>query len=103
MEDIIEVNLLCKLNFFFSNLTTASDFVDQIKVAQEIDREQNGYLTSMNSAKKGMDDVIRYEGRLYLSKNEELRSKFLHKAHHSKYSIHPGVTNMCQDMKRTYW
>ena len=27
----------------------------------------------------------------------------MHEAHHSKYTIHPGVTKMYQDMKRMYW
>ena len=47
--------------------------------------------------------MIRFEGRLCVPKIDELRNEVLHEAHHSKYTIHPGVTKMYQDMKRMYW
>ena len=49
------------------------------------------------------DGVIRYEGRLCVPSNEELKTEILREAHHSKYTIHSGVTKMFQDMKRVYW
>ena len=49
------------------------------------------------------DGVIRYEGRLCVPSNEELKTEILREAHHSKYTIHPRVTKMFQDMKRVYW
>ena len=103
MENIIEVNPVCKLNSLLANLTISNDLVDRIKVAQENDEELQEFLTSINSVKKGEDEVIRFEGRLCVPKNEELRNEVLHEAHHSKYTIHPGVTKMYQDMKRMYW
>ena len=47
--------------------------------------------------------MIRFEGRLCVPKNEELRNEVLHEAHYSKYTIHPGVAKMYQDKKRMYW
>ena len=52
---------------------------------------------------KEEDGVIRYEGQLCVPFNEELKTEILREAHHSKYTIHPGVTKMFQDMKRVYW
>lgn len=43
MEEIIEVNPVCRMNSLLANLTISNDF-DQIKVAQEKDKE---LLTSM--------------------------------------------------------
>ena len=57
----------------------------------------------MDKVAKGEDGVIRYEGRLCVPFNEELKTKILREAHHSKYTIHPGVTKLFQDMKRVYW
>lgn len=34
--------------------------------------------------------------------NEDLRNEVLLEAHHSRYTIHLGVTKMDQDMKRMY-
>lgn len=39
MEDVIEVNLACKLNSLIANLTIFNDLVDMIKVAQGTDEE----------------------------------------------------------------
>ena len=94
MENIIGVNPVCKLNSLLTNLTISNDLVDRIKVSQGTDEELQGFLTSINSVEKREDEVIRFEGRLCVPKNEELRNEVLHEAHHSKYTIHPGVTKM---------
>ena len=103
MEDIIEVNQICKLNSLMANLTISNDLVDRIKLAQDTDGELQGFLTSLEQVKKGEDGAIRFDGRLCVPSSGELRREVLQKAHHSKYIIHPGVTKMYQDMKRMYW
>ena len=103
LEDIIEVNLVCIINSLMGNLTISNDLVDRIKVAQANDENLQGFLTSLDQVEKGEDGVIRFKGRLCVPANEELKSEVLHEAHHSKYTIHPGVTKMYQDMKRMYW
>ena len=94
MEDIIEVNPICKLNSLMANLTISNDLVDRIKLAQDTDGELQGFLTSLEQVKKGEDGAIRFDGRLCVPSSEELRQEVLQKAHHSKYTIHPGVTKM---------
>ena len=103
MESIIEVSPVCQLNSLMGNLRISNDLVDRIKVAQSGDDILQGFLTSMEKVTKGEDGVIRYEGQLCVPFNEELRTEILSEAHHSKYTIHPGVTKMFQDMKRVYW
>ena len=103
MEDIIEVNPVCQLNSLLGNLNISNDLVDRLKVAQNDDDILHGFLTSMEKVVKEEDGIIKYEGRLCVPFNEELKAKILHEAHHSKYSIHPGVTKMFQVMKRVYW
>lgn len=71
-------------------------------MAQETDKELQGFLTSLNLVKKRKDEVIKFEGRLSVTKNDELRSDILQEAHHSRYTNHPGVSKMYQDMKRSY-
>ena len=72
-------------------------------MAQANDENLQGFLTSLEQVEKGEDGVIRFKGRLCVPSNEELKSEVLHEAHHSKYTIHPGVTKMYQDIKRMYW
>ena len=103
LEDIIEVNPVCMINSLMGNLSISNDLVDRIKVAQASDEKLQGFLTSLEQVEKGEDGVIRFKGRLCVPTDEDLRSEILHEAHHSKYTIHPGVTKMYQDMKRMYW
>ena len=43
-----------------------------------------------------------YEGRLCVPNNEELRNKILSEAHYSKFTIHPGITKMYQDLRKLF-
>ena len=103
LEDIIEVNPVCILNSLMANLNISNDIVDRIKVAQTNDEKLQGFLISVDQVENGEDGVIRFKGRLCVPTDEDLRNEILHEAHHSKYTIHPGVTKMYQDMKRMYW
>ena len=99
MEDIIEVNPVCQLSSLMGNLSISNDLVDRIKVAQNDDNILQGLPTSVEKVVKGEDGIIRYEGRLCVPVNEELKIEILREAHHSKYTIHAGVTKMFQDMR----
>ena len=103
MEDIIEVNPVSQLNSLMGNLSISNELVDKINVAQNDDDILQGFLTSVEKVAKGEDGVIRYEGRLCVPFNEELKTEILSEAHHSRYTIHPRVMKMFQDMKRVYW
>ncbi|WMV38958.1 hypothetical protein MTR67_032343 [Solanum verrucosum] len=49
------------------------------------------------------EDVLSFKGRICVARVDELILKMLAKSHGSRYSIHPGVTKMCRDLKRMYW
>ncbi|KAI3821512.1 hypothetical protein L1987_09080 [Smallanthus sonchifolius] len=42
-------------------------------------------------------------GRMWIPKIGELRAKILDEAHKARYSIHPGIKKMYQDLKKEYW
>lgn len=69
-------------------------------MAQEIDEEQKGFLTSLNSGKV-KDEAIKFAGWIIFLR-KHLGNKVLYGAHHSKYTINACVTKMYQDMKRKY-
>lgn len=102
MHNINEVNPLYKMNSLLANLIISNDLMERIKVAQETNEQLQGFLTSLSSIKKGEDDVIRFEGRLFIPKNKDLRNEGLHEAHHFRYTTHPDVTQMYQYMKMIY-
>ena len=51
----------------------------------------------------GGDGILRYHDRLRVSYVDDLRTKIVAEAHGSRYSIHPGSTNMYHELKQIYW
>ncbi|XP_070045187.1 uncharacterized protein [Nicotiana tomentosiformis] len=50
----------------------------------------------------GDDGIMRLQGWNYVPNVDGLRDLILEEAHSSRYSIHPGVTNMYRDLKQHY-
>ncbi|GKD88536.1 putative reverse transcriptase domain-containing protein [Tanacetum coccineum] len=49
-------------------------------------------------------DVIQcFDGRIWLPLFGGLRDLIMHESYKSKYSIHPGLDKMYQDLKKLYW
>jgi hypothetical protein len=51
----------------------------------------------------GHQGVLRFNNRIVVPKNRQLRKQILDEAHLSKFSIHPGSTKMYQDLRRNLW
>ncbi|XP_070004734.1 uncharacterized protein [Nicotiana sylvestris] len=51
----------------------------------------------------GDDGFLRMQGRVCVPNVDVLRELILEEAHSSRYSIHPGTTNMYQDLRQHYW
>ena len=46
--------------------------------------------------------MLKYQGRLCVSRVDGLQERILEEAHSSKYSIHPGTTKMYHDLREVY-
>ena len=46
---------------------------------------------------------MRFEDRICVPNNEEIKKMILEEAHKSKLSMHPRTIKMYQDLKKTYW
>jgi hypothetical protein len=53
--------------------------------------------------KKDDQDIVWFNNRIVVPKNEEILQQILDEAHLSRYSIHPGSTKMYHDLKQHYW
>ena len=63
-------------------------------------------LVKENKAPGFVEDdqgTIWYDRRICVPNVKELWQIILHEAHDYAYSIHPGSTKMCQDLKDKYW
>ncbi|XP_070057052.1 uncharacterized protein [Nicotiana tomentosiformis] len=51
----------------------------------------------------GVDDgTLRYQGRLCVPNMDDLRERIMIEAHTSRYSVHPGSTNIYHDLREVY-
>ena len=64
-----------------------------------VNRVQKGELPEFT-----MDDgVLRSGIRLYVPNFGDLMRELLEEAHHSAYSVYPGLTKMYHDLRSHYW
>jgi hypothetical protein len=48
-------------------------------------------------------ETSQLNNRLVVPKKEALKKKILDEAHTLRYSIHPGITKMCHDLRQQFW
>jgi hypothetical protein len=53
--------------------------------------------------RKDNQEVLWFKDHIVVPKDAELCQQILDEAHLSRYSIYPGSTKMCQDLKQHYW
>ncbi|KAD3336653.1 hypothetical protein E3N88_32172 [Mikania micrantha] len=90
------------------SLVITPDFLNELKDAQKEGlKEENvgferifGQVKSLEENEFGVK--IRF-GRMWVTRNGDIRSRILDEAHKSRYSIHPGATKMYQDLRKDYW
>jgi len=51
----------------------------------------------------GVDDILRFKNRICIPKANEQKKTMLFECHKRKLSLHPGMTKMYQDLKKSYW
>ena len=49
------------------------------------------------------DRTLRFQNRLCVPKNMELRKKILEEAHNTQYSVHAGDIDMYKDLTKYFW
>ena len=90
-----------------STLTISSDFLDLVKERQLAVaslagvREQLGLYEAKNFA-LGSDGVQRFQDRVCVLDDAEVKRLIIEEGHKSRLSLHPGMTKMYQDLKETF-
>nr|GEU51586.1 reverse transcriptase domain-containing protein [Tanacetum cinerariifolium] len=57
----------------------------------------------INKIEPRADRMLCLNNRSWILRFGDLRALIMHESHKSKYSIHPGLNKMYQDLKRMYW
>jgi len=91
-----------------STLTISSDFLGSVRDRQLLDTSLNKVREQLGSDEVrdfalGDDGMLRFQGRICVLNDAEVKKLILEEGHKSRLSLHPGMTKMYQDLKDTFW
>jgi len=91
-----------------SNLTISSDFLDSVRERQLLDVSLNRVKEQLGSDEArdfalGNDGILRFQGRVCVPDDVEVKRLILKEWHKSRLSLHPDMTKMYQDLKKSFW
>jgi len=91
-----------------STLTISSDFLSSVRERQLLDDSLNRVREQLGSDETrdftlGNDDVLRFQGRIRVPNDAEVKKLILEEGHKSHLILHPDMTKMYQDLKETLW
>ncbi|KAL8125309.1 hypothetical protein AgCh_012845 [Apium graveolens] len=79
--------------------------MEKIKRFQEgvMEQELDNMTGEELCTQKDNQVMFGFSSRIWIPNLTELKNEFLHEAHNSQFSIHPGSTKMYQDLKKNFW
>ena len=91
-----------------STWTISSDFLDSVRERQLLDASLNKVREQLGSDEAedftlGSDGILRFQGRVCVPDDVEVKRLILEEGHKSRLSLHSGMTNMYQDLKENFW
>ncbi|GJU46811.1 putative reverse transcriptase domain-containing protein [Tanacetum coccineum] len=89
-------------------MTIGLNLPKQILSAQSEARKEANFVTEymhgmINKLEPHADGTLCLNNRSWIPCFGDLRALIMHESHESKYSIHPGLDKMYQDLKKLYW
>jgi len=91
-----------------STLTISGDFLSSVRERQLLDASLNRVREHLGSDETrdftlGNDDILRFQGRICVPNDVEVKKLILEEGHKSRLSLHPSMPKMYQDLKETFW
>ena len=91
-----------------STLSISSDFLDLVRERQLLDTSLNKVREQLGSDEVrdfalGDDGILRFQGRICVPNDAEVKKLILEEGYKSRLSLHPGMTKMYQNLKETFW
>ncbi|GKC75437.1 putative reverse transcriptase domain-containing protein [Tanacetum coccineum] len=89
-------------------MTIGLNLPKQILSAQSKARKEENFINEdlhgmINKIEPRADGTLCLNNRSWVPFFGDLRALIMHESHKSKYSIHPGLDKMYQDLRRLYW
>ena len=92
---------------YLANLMIQSDLVNQIRAALQTDIRRNQWIDENDQVKAHefsyQNGILRFQGRTYVPRDQNLRQVILREAHRARYTVHLGSTKMYKDLREMYW
>ncbi|WMV40558.1 hypothetical protein MTR67_033943 [Solanum verrucosum] len=91
-----------------ASIEVRANFMEEIKAKQLNDenlseRNKKTAIGKTQETTLDAEGVLNFKGRICVPRVDDLIQKFLIEFRGSRYSIHPSVTKMYQDLERIYW
>jgi len=91
-----------------SNLTISSDLLNSVRERQLLDVSLNKVRKQLGSDEAkdfalGDDGILRFQSRVCIPDDAEVKRLILEEGHKSRLSLHPGMTKMYQNLKKNFW
>ena len=111
IKDMIRMEIRVRKHNFealLANFRIQPTWIERIKVTQLNDPvlqkiQANLEVDATSSFKIHDYGSLRFNDRLYVPDNPELKKEILDEAHYSGYTMHPGGTKMYRDLRDMYW
>ncbi|CAN6462677.1 unnamed protein product [Victoria cruziana] len=107
MEELINWHPWPTRDSLICNASVEPDLVERIWVAQRQDNQYEQYVKKAVGEDSffSVDELghVRYQDRVWLPDDEELKLIVLTELHNSRFTIHPGGTKMYREARRTFW
>lgn len=105
------LSMVCELTLgsaMLGMLKVNNELLNEIRENYKLDVKLVDLLSSVNPNKESdfkVDEhgVLRFQGKLCVLDNFELKKMILDKSHRSNLSIHLGATKMYQNLKKMIW
>ena len=81
-------------------------FLDELREAQATDSlvlQLKGRVAQDGGFRIDDSGLLRFQDRVVVPSQSDLRAKLLKIAHTSSYTMHPGMTKMYRDLRQFYW
>ena len=91
----------------FENIIACPIGMPKIKEAQEQDktlrkRRYKALKGELPGYSIDSEGILRYQDRVYLPRNSEIKDEVLREAHCSRFTVHPGSNKMYRDLKQKF-
>ena len=91
-----------------NTLTISSDFLDSVRESQLLDVSLNRVREQLGSDEAkdfslGNDGILRFQGKVCVLDDVEVKRFILEEGHKIRLSLHPGMSKIYQDLKETFW